>query len=325
MTTLTDRYVWAVLRSIPEGQRPDLEPEIRALVADAVEAHGASGEPADAAERAALLELGDPDLLADRYVDRTRALIGPHVYPEWRRLLSLVLPIAVAIGTAVSAGAAVLAGKGVTDVFGSALSAAIMVAIQTVFWFTLVFAVIERTSGRELASARTWTLDRLPDVPDAHRLGIGDAVATVIANLFVAGGLLWVQLQPPIVLDGTAYPLFDPALWSFWLPWFLVVVAAEVVFTVALYLRGGWTWSFAAINAALGAAFAIPALWLLQSDLLLNPELVERIREAGGDWLRISVAIATVSLAAIAGWDAVDGFRKAWLNERRHPAGATSV
>ena len=36
MSTLSDRYVWGVMRSIPERQRADLEPEIRALVADAV-------------------------------------------------------------------------------------------------------------------------------------------------------------------------------------------------------------------------------------------------------------------------------------------------
>ena len=41
MTTLTDRYVWGVLRSVPEAQRPDLEPEIRAMIADAVDARAA--------------------------------------------------------------------------------------------------------------------------------------------------------------------------------------------------------------------------------------------------------------------------------------------
>ena len=40
MTSLADRYVWAVLRAVPRDQRPDLEPEIRALVADATDVQG---------------------------------------------------------------------------------------------------------------------------------------------------------------------------------------------------------------------------------------------------------------------------------------------
>ena len=60
MSTLTDRYVWGVLRAVPPAQRADLEPEIRAMVADAVEARVAAGVVPAEAERAAVAELGDP-------------------------------------------------------------------------------------------------------------------------------------------------------------------------------------------------------------------------------------------------------------------------
>ena len=45
MSTLTDRYVWGVLRAVPEPQRAELEPEIRAMVDDAVEARAATRRP----------------------------------------------------------------------------------------------------------------------------------------------------------------------------------------------------------------------------------------------------------------------------------------
>ena len=62
MSTLTDRYVWGVLRAVPEAQRADLEPEIRALVADAVEARAEAAD-ATARPRSArrCMELGDPE------------------------------------------------------------------------------------------------------------------------------------------------------------------------------------------------------------------------------------------------------------------------
>ena len=48
-TTLTDRYVWAVLRSLPEAQRADIDRELRGTIADTIDAKIEAGsEPADA-------------------------------------------------------------------------------------------------------------------------------------------------------------------------------------------------------------------------------------------------------------------------------------
>jgi hypothetical protein len=264
MTTLTDRYVWAVLRAVPEAQRPDLEAEIRALVADAVEAQAAEGTPPEAAERAALIELGDPDALAGRYTDRIRHLIGPRVYPEWRRLLGILLPIVVPIVTVVLVGTTYVGGGTIGESIAAGLSAGFNVAVQTLFWVTLVFAVI---GGAAVLPERSEP-DELPQVPAPDRVGIGETGASIAANVFVIVAIVWQQVQVPIVLEGQAYPLFDPALWSSWLPWFLVVAGLEIAFAIVLYGRGRWTWAFALVNALLAAAFAVPAVWLLQNDLL---------------------------------------------------------
>jgi len=84
------------------------------------------------------------------------------------------------------------------------------------------------------------------------------------------------------------------------------------VFTVVLYVRGRWTWPFAVINAVLGAAFAIPAVYLLQNGLLFNPELVAAIQaQTPGGWLSITSLITGIVVVIIVGWDAIDGFLKA--------------
>ena len=148
MTTLADRYIWAVLRAVPSDQRKDLEPEIRALVADTTESKAADGTlTTEAAERAALTELGDPEVLAGRYVDRTVALIGPQVYPEWRRLLTTLLPIVVPIVTIVVLAANAVEGKPPGTIIANGLGAAFNVTVQTAFWFTLVFALLERSTA----------------------------------------------------------------------------------------------------------------------------------------------------------------------------------
>lgn len=318
MNTLTDRYVWGVLRAVPEAQRPDLEPEIRALVADAVEAKVATGTPERDAERAALVELGDPGLLAARYTDRTQYLIGPRLFGEWRRLLTILLPIVPTIVGIVALGAALIEGSTAGQAIVAGLGAAFMVAVQMTFWVTLVFALIERTDAAATA-IKAWTPDDLPDAPATERLSAGELVGSVITSLIVAGLIVWQQLQAPIVIDGTGETLFDPALWSFWLPWFLALAVIQIVFAIALYVRGRWTLGFALVNAVLEAAFAIPAIYLLQNGLLLNPIVADEIAAAGGTWLSVTVTITSVVIAAVAAWDAIDGFRKAYVNRRRTP------
>lgn len=325
MTTLTDRYVWGVLRAVPEAQRADLEPEIRALVADAIDAHLAAGpHDADAAERAALLELGDPERLAARYVGRSEYLIGPVLFRPWLRVLTPVLLVVVPILATVTIAGHLLSGRTVGEAIVSALSSGFTVGVMIAFWVTLVFAVIERTGSVSSVPELAWSLDKLPDVPSTQRLGAGELVASMVANVLVATFLVWQQAAPPIQVDGVTQPIIDPALWAFWIPYFLLVTLGEIAFTIAVYRRGAWTYGSAIINAALGAAFAIPALWLLQNGLLFNPAVIAEIDAVtGGGWLGPTVVIIAITIVVIVAWDAVEVFWKAYRNTRvarREPA-----
>ena len=335
-TTLADRYVWAVLRDIPAGDRPELEREIRALIADTIEAMSADGTlDADAVERAALTELGDPGALAGRYTGKINYLLGPGIYPVWRGILAVVLGVLIPTLGVVVLTASLLAGSTVGSSIVAGISTAFNAAVQTLFWFTLVFALIERVgSSRDranlaeagaaidratgsmmgsgaVARGRAWTVDDLPELPSPGRMTLGDMATAIAANVFVIAALLWVQLASPFVVDGQSSPLFDPALWSFWLPWFIVVAALEIVFTVAVYLRGRWTYTYAVGNALLGAAFALPALYLLSNHLLFNPAFIDALGAQSGEWLQITTIITGVTIAIIVGWDAIDGFLKA--------------
>ena len=313
MSTLTDRYVWGVLRAVPERQRADLEPEIRALIADAVEAQGASTAGDDgAAERAALSELGDPEILAARYTDRSLYLIGPGYYLDYRRLLGLLLAIVVPTVTLATVFAGLIAGTSVAAVALTGVSVGVSVGVQLAFWVTVVFALVERNGTRGARNARplmAWSPDRLPSVPSPSRLGAGEAATSVLGAVLVIGVIVW---QPPFYVDGRAVPFFDPALAEPWFAWFLAVAALEIGFTLIAYAARRWTWTFAVINAILAAAFAIPAVWLVQAGRVLSPEAVAGMERIGaGASLAPTAAVAAMAIVVIAGWDALDGFRRA--------------
>jgi hypothetical protein len=320
MTTLTDRYVWAVLRGVPEGQRKDLEPEIRALVADAVEAQDAPGTAPDAGERAALIELGDPDALAARYTDRTRFLIGPGVYPTWSRMLTLLVPLAAVVSAVASMAAAAFANEStVGSVITAGIGTAFYASIQTAFWFTLVFAVIERVGGPMAASSgEVWTPDRLPDVPAPRSMSAVDCAFQAIGLGFTGAFLIWQQVAKPFSDPaGGPYPLLDQSLWSFWLPFLLVVIGLQIVLTLIRYARGRWTWPIAIANVVLAAAFAIPVLWLYLEQRLFEPALLARVQELGlADTLRPLVMVVIVGIVVVSAWQAVSGLVRAARESR---------
>jgi hypothetical protein len=331
-TTLTDRYVWAVLRDIPADDRPELEREIRAFIADAIEAKNADGmlDP-EAAERAALTELGDPGALATRYTGKADYLLGPGVYPVWRGIMTVVLGVLIPTLGIVVLAASLLEGSTPGTAITAVITTAFNAAVQTLFWFTLVFALIERFAGSEdraglaTASAEMGRLtgrvsgspappctgDGPSVLPAQGRMSVGDLAASLVANVFLIAGLVWVQTSSPFVVDGQSYPLFDPALWSFWLPWFIGVAALEIVFAVAVYRRGRWTTTYAVGNALLGAAFAIPAVYLLANGLLFNPAFVDALGDTSDEWLQVTTMVTAIVIVAAVVWDAIDGFLKA--------------
>ncbi|MEG9249397.1 permease prefix domain 1-containing protein [Arthrobacter sp. Soc17.1.1.1] len=313
MTTLTDRYVWAALRTVPESQRSGLDPEIRELIGDAVDARLASGEDPAAAERSALVQLGDPERLAADYVDRPLTLIGPRYYLDWLRLLKTLVAILVPIAAVVVLVVQFLTSGSIGGAIGSSVSTAITTTVHIGFWTTLLFVVLERSGTAD--TGMEWRLDRLPELPDRTRDGrLAELVASLVFLALFAGAILWQQIRSVARADdGSAIPLLDPALWSFWLPWFLALIVLEAGFAVRLYLRG-WTWHAAVVNVLLNLAFVVPAILLWSEGRLLNPDFVAAVGwdpavATGGGWTVVSIVTAVTVL--IAAWDVVDGFLKA--------------
>jgi hypothetical protein len=192
---------------------------------------------------------------------------------------------------------------------GAAVVAAMQTAVQIAFWVTLVFAVLERT--RTPLGLPEWTVDQLPEETRERQISHSDSIASVVFLLATVGGLIGQHFQRWTTDDGSRMAVLDPALWSFWLPALIVVLLATIGLEIAKYRSGRWTWPLVAVNAVLGVAFAAPVLWLLATDRLLNPELVERfawLREGGTDQVA-RVAAAVVVLVTI--WDVADSAVKA--------------
>ncbi len=306
--TLTDRYVWAAARTLPETQRVEFGRELRERIGDAIDARlGDGSTPADA-ERAVLAELGDPEALAAEYVDRPMQLIGPRYYLAWKRLLKLLYAIVLPVAAGGLLLAQVLAGASPGEIAATVVSTVLALVVHLGFWVTLVFALLERSPRTQAITP--WTPEQLPEIPDAGRSSrLSDLIASLVFLAVFAAVIVWQQADPFTFGAAEAMPILNPDLWSFWLPYFLVLIALEMLFAIAVY-AWGWNWWLAVANLALNVAFTVPALWLFATGQLINPEFLEVIGWPWGEASAVTTTVLVVVFVGVAIWDVVDGVIK---------------
>jgi len=268
---LIERYVQAVSDAVGKRQRDEVSAEVRSALADAVDGRLKGGESQQAAERAAVTELGDPAVLAAKYTGQPLHLIGPAHYPTYRRLLRTLVLTVVPIVSIVVLLAEALDDASPLDVLGTAIWAAFQVGIQLAFWVTLVFAVLERTGGS--SGLEEWTPDHLPAVA-TRRIALSDTVFSIAVLVLLMVALITSRTRWLITgVDGTEVPVINPDLWTFWLPVLIAILLATVVFEMVKYRIGYWTVALATINTILNLVFAGIVLWLWTSGEVLNPAM----------------------------------------------------
>ncbi len=313
-SSLTDRYVAATVRGLDEAQRPEVERELHATIEDMVDARLEAGAPTRAdAEHAVLVELGDPLRLAAGYSGRPLHLIGPGIYPEWLRLVRVLLVVVVPISVVGTLVARLfvedVAATNVGSLVGSSIALAMTVALHVVFWTTLVFVILERTGH---ASLDTWTPEQLPDTSGTGRVGFGETAAYVVFLVLVALALVWQQTSAPLRSGGEVVPVLDPALWSGWIPWLLLVLLAQAVLAIVVFRHGRWTTPLATVSVLLDLAFAVPLLVLLRSGDLFNEAFVDRLVAEG--WASAEgdlTTSTTIGVLVVLVWSIIETVRSA--------------
>ena len=194
------------------------------------------------------------------------------------------------------------------EVIGSAIGVGISIAVHLGFWTTLAFAVLERSPGK--GADLVWTPDLLPPLPELSRPGRrGELIGSLVFLGIFAVVIVWQQFGLPWVGALEAIPLLDPDLWTFWIPYFLVLIVLEMLFAIAIY-AWGWNWWLAAANLVLNVAFTVPAVWLFTTGQLINPEALEAMGWPWGDAGEVIVPLIVVVVVGVAAWDVIDGVIK---------------
>ncbi|MGM7637162.1 HAAS signaling domain-containing protein [Bacillus sp. Hm123] len=327
---LIEIYIQEVTRRLPEKSREDIALELRSTIEDML--------PDDYDEedvKLVLEKLGNPVTLASGYRDQPMHLIGPRYFDVYVSLLKMIVPIAAVISLISMVDEFLIGYDGaesvtniVLTIVGGGIWTIIEVGIQTFFWLTLVFAIIERVdTGQDqqplTTSLSKWTPDDLRNIPHIPK-------KKMIAKFEVFGSLMWTAIWATVYFyanrllgvyrggdNGLEFmaPAFNQdVLLSYW-PIILVVIVCEIAMAIYKLIKGQWTKTMAICNAVLQLVTTVVFTVIFLSPNIMNENFIIYMKDVFiisvkqfEVWFLGGVIIIFIISAAIS---VFDGFRKA--------------
>lgn len=224
---LIERYLYDVIRRLPESQREDIKKELSGLIEDMLAERAGEGSATEEDLRAVLTELGKPSDLAMKYKGGKNVLIGEQYYEAYCLILKIVLActgfgmlIAALVSAIVVIFEPVVVTKGIQE--GIELILQIPGVLLSAFaWVTIIFAIIERTQGKVEGKniGVAFNLDDLPKVPEKKgRIPRSESIVGIVFTLifgiiicFVPQvlGIWYVKDETTVVI-----PLLNLTIWD---------------------------------------------------------------------------------------------------------------
>jgi len=297
---LINRYVYQVVRRLPQSQRADIEAELRGLIDDMLSARG-GGSREDVI--AVLRELGRPSELAARYSGARRSLIGPEYYDTYLLVLRIVLA-AVAFGMTVAQAIGFVADApaSIPAAVGGFIAAIFAALVQAFAWVTAIFAVFERCTKGSPFKDSEWDPKELPPVPEKNTAiprsePIAGIVFTVLLLVLLNAAPQLFSAYIPENGSLRMVPVFDLDVFYRQLPLIDVLICVGLVKEALKLAAGRYTLPLSLALTALNIVSLVMFILLFgPASGVWNPEFMAQI---GTEWSLSETAAQLWSLAPI--------------------------
>lgn len=184
-----DRYIYAVVKYLPEKDRAEISEELRANISDML-----GDDPSEENIVRILEEMGSPFKLALSYMSSEHYIIGPKVYHLYLEVLKIVAVAAVIIGIItftlelITEVGDIASLGGIIGIIVSGFTTIFSVLVGLIFWVTVIFVIIERTdSTDEVLSSieKPFKVSNLKEIPDVGRKKISkiEMVITLVMTI----------------------------------------------------------------------------------------------------------------------------------------------
>ncbi|XID91947.1 hypothetical protein ACF3MZ_26260 [Paenibacillaceae bacterium WGS1546] len=323
---LIDQYVYAVVKRLPEKARADVEKELRANIEDML-----PDDYTDADVQHALLTLGNPAVLANRYRDNPRYLIGPELYGNYLYVMKVVMLVAL-FSIPVAAFTSVVTDARYMGVYEIAMQIVVQFALMAVQAFyiifacvTILFAILDRVDRKYVQwpfTGKPWTIQDLDEVPPpSSAIGKSGPIFLIVFSVLAGGAL---SLFPHLIGwsrkdDGWSITLlFNLDVLRAYVPALVALTAFSVILASLQLIGRRWTMRLALINAALQASSIVfVCLFLLDPHLFAESFIAIAaegvnvdIEEFNRYWLFGKIGL-TFIIVLTSTWDAISALLKA--------------
>ena len=319
---MLNRYLSAVAKQAPIDERVRIVKLTRSTI-EARLAKDLREIPTEEKLVQALLDLGPPTQVVNRFITVPRYIIGPSVYDAYWQILTLVF-WTILLTLTIATGADFIFNS-TTNGFQLCfvyLTNILSALAQAFLWITLVFIVFER-QGIRIPLKRDWHPNQLPPASklggEIHRLEplIGLAVTAIFFTLF--------YFVPQIIglyyFEGQAWhiiSIFNLENLPQFLPFFLLLFATSSARELAKLMSGQWNYPVLFVVIICNIATVITTAMLVFESELWNPNFVAEFQLIFNtpaplliDW-RILQQIIVVVLALILIADSVLNAIRVW-------------
>lgn len=324
MKNMVDRYVYDVVRRLPERERGDVERELRANIQDML-----TEDPQETEVVRVLESLGEPRKLAEQYRVNPRYLISPAMFEQYIAAVRVILPVAaVAMGLlGLVFDLAEATDITFADAIASALGNALSAAMTALFFTTLGFALADYYQFK--GPSQKWSPGDLPDLPPkaAVRIPRGETITgMVLSVIFIA--CTFAALRNPQLIGWyeqtkAVTPLFTPEALSRFVPWFVFASLMSLTVSCVKLVLGRWNFALAAVNTAYSLISAAVFILFLTGADTFNPAISVRIQELFSimpeqiaRYGQINLVIVGALIAVVTAVDVGAGWIKAYRGRR---------
>ncbi len=240
---LIERYFQEVGRSLPSGQREDTLTELRSSLYHALESNE-QREPEDAQVAAVIKEMGAPKRIAASYDPMQEYLIGPTLYPLFRRVIGIVFTAVVSAQLLVILFSLIFTGEAVnfSAEFWNILERlpAILGFVVAAFWGLQRLDLQPDELQFDVAGAGEFDPYKLPPLDSLlEPVGRGkkgfEILVSVMALSFLAH-----FVQPGSFALGEGSGLFANPILERLFPWVALSMLAAIMLDIVLLWQARW-------------------------------------------------------------------------------------
>lgn len=317
MNDMIERYIYDVIRRLPENERGEIKRELEASITDML-----PDNPSKQEVIGVLTKLGAPRILAEQYRQKPQYLISPSMFDDYISVLKTVTVIVAAVCGCIGVVLALSSGS-IVQIIARGIAMAFEGALQTALWITIGFVIAEKCGYK-----KEWKPEDLPPLPTGIKISRSSSIVGMIMSVFLPVLLIAMIIHEEsflIFVRGADIitPLSQAALDRF-IPYLVILgVLSFVVNGFKLYWAK-WNIPLCVINVIYNVAWAGVVIYALNWPDLISTEFLEYMDAFAGkaDILRyvgtgVLTTMFSVVLIVIASIEIVTGIRNTWKSVRK--------